>query len=887
MLTRLLNLFRRRRMDADLDTELRFHLDSLEAEHRARGLSPEAARRAARRDFGAIARIQEAHREHRGLPVIETLWRDVRFGLRSMRRTPAVTLAVIATLAIGIGANTAIFSVVNGVLLKPLPYPHPDRLVSVAHSARLLSAPFLYFIEREQNQAFEQVGAYNVNTASVTGSGEPEQARILIATAEVLPALGVQPLLGRYFSALDDVPGSANTVVLTHGYWQRRFGGDPAAVGRSLTIDGQAWTVVGVMPPRFVFLDYKVDLIIPFRLDRAQVRVGNFFLASLARLKPEVTLDQASADIARLIPIAVDSFPLIPGFTRDQMRRASLTPVLRPLKQTIVGDAGNTLWVLLGSIGIVLLIACANVANLILVRTEGRQQELSIRAALGAGWPRIARELLTESAVLSFTGGLLGIGVAYAAVRVLRSIAPANLPRLDEIAVDSNVLMFALALSALSGLLFGILPALRYASPHVGPALRAAARTSGLSRERLRIRGVLVVVQVALALVLLVCAGLMIRTFQKLNQVDPGFSDAGQVQTVRITIPFASVRDPALTARRQTGILTRIAAIPGVTSAAFSSAIPMGATFAMTDLLFPEGRVLTPGDAPKPRHFRFISPEFFGTMQIRILAGRDLTWTDIFERRPVALVSENLAWAEWGGPRQALGKRFRGSSAADQWREIVGVVADVRATALGAAAEEAAYFPVLLERMYDQPIYVWRMLTYAIRTPRAGTPDFLDELRRAVWSVDPSLPLVDVRTMGDILDDSLARTSFTLVMLAIAGSMALLLGIIGIYAVISYAVSQRTREVGIRIALGANAATVRGMFVRQGLILASAGVAAGLGGAAALTRWMASLLFGVGPLDPGTYAAVSAILILAAALACYLPSRRATRVDPIEALRTE
>jgi predicted permease len=397
----------------------------------------------------------------------------------------------------------------------------------------------------------------------------------------------------------------------------------------------------------------------------------------------------------------------------------------------------------------------------------------------------------------------------------------------------------------------------------------------------------LVVVQVALALVLLIGAGLMIRTFRELNTVNPGFSDPATLQTVRIEIPIPTAPGADLVVRRQREILDRLRALPGVTSAAYSGSVPMDGRPDGRDLLVPEGRRFQEGDRPQVRYFKFTAPGFFATLGTPLVAGRDLTWTDVYERRAVVLVSERLARAEWGTPSGALGKRLRGSSTEDQWREIVGVAADIRYEGLGQPAIEAVYIPAAVERMFNLPVFVQRSVVYSVRTPRAGTASLMAEIRKAIWSVDSSLPLSNVQTIGDLSSDSLARTSFTLVMLAIAGAMALVLGIIGIYGVISYAVSQRTREVGIRIALGADAGAVRGMFVRQGLILTSVGVAAGLGGAVALTRWMASLLFGVSPLDPVTYAAVSAVLILAAALASYLPSRRATRVDPIEALRAE
>jgi predicted permease len=894
MPSRFWNLFRRRRLDLELEAELAHHLESLEAEHRARGLSKHDARQAAMRDFGGLAQVKEEYRDRRGIPMIETLLKNVRFSLRSMRRTPVMTIAVVATLATGIGANTAVFSVVNAILIKPLPFSDPERLVTVAHAApgiRLSdsrdvgSSLFLYFIQREQSRTLEGVGLFGEGGSTVTGLGEPEEVRRLFVTSDILPLLGVQPLLGRIFSESDDAPGSPGTVVLSHEYWQRRFGGEPSAIGRSLHMADETWTIVGILPKGFRSFRGPVDVVTPSRFNRSEVTVGGFFRRSVARLKPGVTLEQASEEMARLIPIAIESFPLGPGVTREQLKGMGLSPILRPLKQDVVGDAGNTLWVIMGTIGMVLLIACANVANLVLARTEGRCQELAIRAALGAGWRRIAFELFTESMIFSLAGGILGIGLAYGGLQALSTVAPPNLPRVDEITIDPAVLLFTLGLSLFSALLFGMLPVARYSRPARTAVLAAGGRWPSGSRERLRLRGTLVVVQVAIAMALLICAGLMIRTFQKLHDVNPGFSNAAQVQTLPVGISPASAPDPLLAVRRQHEILNRLAALPGVDSVAYTSAVPMGGGFT-ADVVFPEGRPPGAESAPKARQMRFISPGLFETLGIPLVAGRDFTWTDVYEKRPVVLITENLARQEWGSPQEALGKRLR-SGLQGRWHEIVGITGDIRDWGPGRPLTEMVYVPVLAEQIYNTPTLIWRFITYTIRSPRSGSPAFLDEIRQAVWSVDANLPMVNQRTMDQVLADSMARTSITLVMLAIAGAMALLLGVIGIYGVISYAVTQRTREVGIRIALGAQGGEVRGMFLRQGLSMTMPGVAIGLGVAAALTRWMSALLFEVSPLDPGTYIAAALFLVTAAGLASYAPARRATRVDPLESLRAE
>jgi predicted permease len=471
-------------------------------------------------------------------------------------------------------------------------------------------------------------------------------------------------------------------------------------------------------------------------------------------------------------------------------------------------------------------------------------------------------------------------------LRVLLALAPANLPRAAEIAIDPIVLLFTLGLSLLSGLFFGAIPVVPYCRPQLAEALHVTGRWSTGSVEKLRTRGVLVVVQIALALVLLISAGLMIRTFRELSNVNPGFAGPAEVQTLKVQIPQTALPGVELTARRQQEILNKFAALPGVVSAAYMSDVPLSGGVA-ADLLVPEGKVFRDGETPRSTQSRFISPGLFDTLRIPLVRGRDLTWTDFYERRAVVLISESVARAEWGSAEKAVGQRMRGGSAADRWKEIIGVVGDVHDRGLHQPVTDTVYYPVLGAGVYNNREYVWRPITYVLRTSRAGTPALLDELRHAVWAVDPDLPLLNVQTMAEILDGSLARTSFTLVMLAIAGVMALLLGVIGIYGAISYGVSERTREIGIRIALGAEGRQVRRMFVQQGLLMAAVGVCAGLGAAALLTRWMTSLLFEVSALDPLTYVVVSVVLIAAASAAAYIPSRRATHVDPMNSLRME
>jgi len=814
-----------------------------------------------------------------------------RYIFRRLWRSPMFTAIALLTLAIGIGANTAIFSVVNGILLKPLPYPEPDRLVGLWHSAAGLNikelnmSPGNYFTYREQGRAFEDVGLYTGGSGSVTEIGEPERVQCLLVTDGTLPLLGVHPQLGRGFTRRDDEDGSPRTALLTYGYWQRRYAGSPTAIGKQIVVDGRQREIIGILPKSFRFMDMQPSLILPLQFNRNKVVLGNFSYRGIARLKPGMTVASANADVARLLPVMLTLFPPPPGFTVGLFANARLAPAVRLFKQDVVGDIGDVLWVLMGTIGAVLLIACANVANLLLVRAEGRQHELAIRSALGAGRGRIARELLFESIALGLAGGVAGLGVAYGTIRLLIAIAPSSLPRLDEISLDPLVMAFAFGISLLAGGLFGILPVWKYAGVRLNTGLRESGRTVSQSRERHRARAVLVVVQVALALVLLIGSGLMIRTFQALRRVQPGFRQPAEVLTLSVSLPEAQVKDAERVVRMDRDIAARVAAIPGVESAALSSSIPMDGE-SSSDLLFAEDHPLAEGQLPPIRRFKFVSPGYFATIGNPIVAGRDLTWTDVLSYRPVVLVSENLAREYWRDPARAIGKRVRESSK-DEWREIVGVAGNSYDDGVNQPAPASVYWPQMMKNFWGEENRVQRTMTFAIRSKRTGSAAFLGEVRQAVWAVSANSPVAKVKTLGEIYSKSMARTSFTLVMLGIAGGMALLLGVVGIYGVISYSVSQRRREIGIRMALGARRGEVNGMFVRHGMMLAAIGVAFGLGAAVGLTRLIKSLLFGVGAGDPSTYAAVSLGLVAAAMLASYVPARRASAVNPIETLRAE
>jgi predicted permease len=819
---------------------------------------------------------------------------QLRHTIRRLARSPLFTAITLLTLAITIGANTLVFSVVEGVLLRPLDYPHPEQLIGVWYKAPgvnlpdLNIGPFLYFIDREQNSTFQDVGAYNGDSVSVTGSGQPEQVDGVDVTDGTLPILGVKPVLGRLFTRQDDLPASPKTIILSYGYWQRRFGGSSSVIGRTLTIDGNVRQVIGVLPRDFRFLHYRhADIFLPMQWDRAKTKLGNFSDRALARLKPGVTLNQASADIARLIPVAIRSFPAPDGFSVSLFEKADFQPNLRPLKKDVIGDIGNILWVLMGSIALVLLVACANVANLLLVRVEGRRQELAVRSALGAGRASIIQQILLDSLVLSVAGGVLGIALAFAALRLLVSLAPSELPRLDEIGLHGPVLLFAAAITLFVGLVIGLVPVLKYAGTRLSTGLREGGRALSQSRERHRARKVLVVIQVALALVLLICSSLMIRTFQALVRVSPGFTDPTSLASFRIYIPETQIPDNQgeRIVRMEQAIKDHLAALPGVQSVSISTGVPMDGDYSM-DPVMSDDRVYKEGELPPLRHFKFVSPGYFQTIGTSLVAGRDLTWAEIYEKRPIALISENFAREYWGSPAAAIGKRIRVGNN-DDWREVVGVAHDIYDDGVNKPAPSTVYWPIYGEHFEGQKEMVRRGVNFVLRSPRAGSSAFLHEVQQTVWSVNPDLPLADATTLNELYRKSMARTSFTLVMLCVAGGMALLLGIVGIYGVISYTVSQRTREIGIRMALGAQREALTGMFVRQGLGLTVIGVVTGLLVAAFALRLMTALLFHISPIDPWSYSLATLAITAVAWLACYLPARRASVVNPVHALRAE
>ena len=811
----------------------------------------------------------------------EDALRSARQTVRLMRTHPGFVLTVVLSLALGIGANATIFSVVHAILIQPLPYPRADALVGIYNRLTISGqvyedaalSPGMYAACRDDCRAFEHFGVWTSGAAIVTGAGEPEQVATVTVSQGVFPAFGVPASLGRWFSAEDDSPGGARTAILSHGYWQRRFGGDREILGRTVAIDFVPHEIVGVMPRDFRFVDLSPDLFLAQRL--ATQRADEFSYKGIGKLKPGVGVAQANEDIARVWRNWGQHAGV--GRLLDDM---AATPNARPLKNDVVGNVRMALRVLMGALGLLMLLVCANVANLVLVRAQARQQEFAIRAALGAGWSRIAWQQLAESLTLGLMGGTLGLGLAYVGVHLLVAIGPAGLPRLHEITLGPAAVAFALLCALGTSLLFGTVAVVGRRVPRRVENARGATP----AREQLRGQRILVVGQVAMALVLLVASGLMVRTLLAIQSVAPGFTRPEQVQMVRISLPQVLAREPERVIRSMKEMLDGLAAIPGVSAVGFASALPLennrnGVVVAV------EG-VTAPDRMPPNRRYRHASPGLFAAQGSRLLHGRDFTWDDVFDERRVAIVSEKMARESWREPREAIGKRIR-IGRVGPLTEVIGVVEDIHADGLHQPAPATVYARAGVETAADGSAAVRRTVTLAIRSSRAGSQSFLQDVAAAVHAVNTSVPLADVRTLEDAYRRSMAQTSFTVTLIGIAAAMALALAVVGVYGVLAYAVARRRHEVGIRLALGAQPGAVRALFVRQGLLLTSLGGIVGLVASAALSRWISPLLYDVTALDPLTYAISGAALAGGAILASLIPARRAASVDPMETLRSE
>ncbi|HMB54757.1 MAG TPA: ABC transporter permease [Thermoanaerobaculia bacterium] len=814
--------------------------------------------------------------------------------LRRLGRSPAFTVIAVLTLALGIGANAAIFSVVYGVLLRPLPYPGSERLVAVSHDAPGLelydfdSSQATYSTYRNFSSALEESALVSPGTVNLTGVDRPQR----IDSAEVTPGffatLGVAMARGPGFEEKDGLPEAEPVVVVSHALWQTRLGGDPEAIGRRLRVDGVERRVVGVAPAGFDHPAPETAVWLPLVFDPAAPNDGNFNWRSVARLAPGVGVESARAELSGLLPRMAEEYGdnLSAGMIRD----SGMTTLVKPLRDEVVGDVGNVLWVLLGTVGMILLIACANVANLFLVRAEGRQREMAVRTALGAGRGQLATGFLAESVALGLAGGVVGLGMAFAGVKALVAFGPETIPRLHEVGVGPMVLAFTVLLSLFAGLLFGCVPLLRFNRGFsLVSALKEGGRGSTTGRERHLARNSLVAAQVALAVVLLAGSGLMLRSFWSLRAVDPGFEPDGLL-TLRVSLDESDYADGAQVADFFRRVQERIAVLPGVSAVGAGTGIPLEGFRSMSGH-FVEDFPIQPGELPDLLPNLRVTPGYFEALEIPLLAGRTYDPSDPQRMSGDAVVSRALVERYWPGrpPTEALGKRFQLGVPSEgeerPWSTIAGVVGDVHFDGLTEDPPELIYY---VNGPLPEGMNGWfaRTLTVTVRT--SGPPlGLADGVREAIWAEDPNLPIANVRTARDVVDRSMARTSFTMVLLVIAAAVALVLGSVGLYGVISYLVSLRTQEIGVRMALGAAAGDVARMVVRQGLTVAGIGVAIGIAGAFAATRLMKALLFGVAPTDLPTFGAVVTTLLLVAAAASWFPARRAAAIDPLRALRHE
>ena len=857
----------------EIDEEVRFHIEMRTEENVRRGMLPEEARRDAERRFGRLTRIKELGYEVRGGGMLETLWQDLRYGARMLLKNPGFTLVAVLTLSLGIGANTAIFSVVNAVLLRPLPFAEPERLVWLWDTQpQLPTAPASLpdFLDwKSQNKSFEHLAAFESGSMFLDTGDGMRDTPVGLVTPETFALFRVNPILGRTFTDEETLPGRFRVAVLSHGMWRSRFGSDPNVLGRTIDVSGAPYTIIGVMPEGFSFPD-RAELWRPLPIDPNKLDRGPHYLRVVGRLKPGVTLAQAQAEMSTIAARLAQQYP---------EKIAGHGVKLELLRDVVVGDIGPALFVLLGAVGFVLLIACANVANLLLARVGVRQKEIAVRTALGASRLRIVRQLFTESLMLSAVGGAAGLLIAVWGVNWLVSLGPNTIPRVQEIAVDPRVICFTLLISVATSLLFGLAPALQASRPDLTGALKEGGRGSaGLLRNRLR--SVLVISEVALSLVLLIGAGLMIRSFAKLSHVDPGF-DPDHVFTMGVALLPSKYPDDGRVASFYSQLLERAAATPGVASAGAISDLPFSGSNT-SDSFTIEGRPPVAKEEEPSTEYRVVTPRYFESMGIPLVSGRDVAWTDTKQAPNVVVINQAFARRHFAG-ESPLGHRLRLQGQERDPLLIVGVVGDVRHIGLDEQPLPEAYVPFLQDPLSET---YQRSMTIVART-QSDPGAVAASLRATVTSLDKSLPVFAFKPMTEYLRDSLARRRFNLILLTAFGVVALALAAVGIYGVISYGVTQRTHEIGIRMALGAEKGDVLLLVVRQGMIMALGGVAIGLLASLALTRLMETLLFDVSVTDPLTFAGIALLLTSVALLACFVPARRAAKVDPLVALRYE
>ena len=868
-LNRVSNLFHRNRVDEELDEELQFHLEARTRANLNAGMTVEDAKRDAKRRFGNAALAKERAHETDIALSIETFGRDLRYALRSLRKSPGFTVVAILTLALGFGANTAVFTIVSGVLLRPLPFSDPGRLFLISYQSTDRTEPGLYdtnYLEyQRQNQTFDKIATFNEDSATLTGAGAAARVPTVLATSSFFSVLQVSPVFGRTFLPEEEQPGKSHVAVLSDKIWRSRFGANPNVLGQTITLDGEPYSVIGVMPGSF---SYPHDAAVWLPLDVGGDPHNTYIRPVIGRLRPSASQPRTQAELEAL----AKHWPLVPGTSRENM----VAEVL-PMKDLLVGNIRKALLIFMGAVAFVLLIACANVANLLLMRGTSRQRELAIRNALGATRWRVVRQLLTESALLSLGGAVGGILIAVLGVPALLLLAPAaRVPRLEGIHIDGSVLAFSLGLGVFVGVLFGLVPALRATRLKVSDSLGLGGRTSTGGRQRLR--SLLVISEIAMALVLLTGAGLMIKTFMLIRAVDPGFR-TDNILTMTIDLPDASYPTTAAIQAFYANALARISNLPGVVAAGAVNWMPFQPALVRGDFKLDGGRKLPRGFiVAKPA----VSPDYFRVMGIRFLRGREFTEQDSSRAPGVVIVSQTVAQTLWSG-ENPIGQRItmEDKPKPQDWLTVVGVVDDVRQQSLTEPPPPAVYQPY---KQVTRPFFLSHM-SFVVRT--AENPQSVaSAMRGALQSVDQNQP-VSIAPLTDLLDATTAGTWFQARLISAFSLLALILAGIGIYGVLSHAVTESTREIGVRMALGAKKSDVVFMLLKRVLRLLAGGVAVGGCGALAITRVLGKLLFEVKPTDPATFISVAAVLTLVGIIACLVPARRATRVDPVVALRWE
>jgi predicted permease len=865
---RLRMLVHRRQFDADLEEEMQLHLELRQQEHLESGMTADSAGAAARRRFGNATYLKEESRIAWGWEWFENLVQDVRYGLRMLRKSPGFTAVAILTLALGIGANTAIFSVINGVLLSPLPYRNPKQLVVIKEHDSL---PNVMDIQR-QTRAFSQGGGINVEKMDYIGASEPVQVRVGLINAGFLETLGVQPILGRVISSGEDVQGGPRLAMVSNHFWQNYLGSDPHAVGNTIQLGGNSYTVIGVMPASFAPPAEHADVFVSLWVSDpgGGAERDLHFMHTYWRLKAGVTLAQAQADMAAIDRRLAEQYP-----AEEKERRSQLVP----LHEWLVGDVRSALLVLFGAVGLVLLIACANFASLLMMRAVAERQELVIRAALGAGRGRLVWKTLTESLLLSVFGGAAGLLFAKWGTSMLLALRPEELARLSGIHMDTRVLLFVLVVSVLTGIVFGMAPAWIAARADIAGALKEIGRSTTASTVGHSIRRLLVTSELAVALVLLVGAGLLIKGFSRLRSMNPGFNSAN-VMTMYLQLPETRYGKIPKQTQFRRELFTRLDSVPGV-QVAMVSDIPLGGNYVGHRLVIDGRPPVAVGGEPLVQTLSVMG-DYFHVMQIPLRAGREFTSLDREGQPLVAIVNEEIV-REFFPHEDPIGVRisWTGYTGGPRWMTVIGVVADVKHSGLNQPTDPAVYTP------FSQSDERWRRFMTLVIRARDASPGLVEEVKKQIWSVDGQIPVSDVHAMDELIAVSLAQQRFNMLLLGLFAALALILAAVGIYGAMAYAVNQRTHEIGIRTALGAQRRDVLRLVMRDGAKIALFGIASGIAGALAVTRLMASLLFEVKPTDPATFAGVAILLALVALAACYIPARRAMRVDPMVALRYE